>query len=104
MVFFRSSSAHRVPSRPAPMTKNGLAATAAVLVSLLPSAAYAQEWLKDRRSNEGAGIREGDLELHPGIAGEVGYDSNWFLRSSSNEGFVNSGPNTPPIPALVFRV
>jgi hypothetical protein len=86
------------------MTKNGLAATAAVLVSLLPSAAYAQEWLKDRRYNEGAGIREGDFELHPGIAGEVGYDSNWFLRSSSNEGFVNSGPNTPPIPALVFRV
>jgi hypothetical protein len=96
------------------MIKNGLAATAALFASLLPSAAYAQaqyvaqgdspQWLKDRRYNEGAGVREGDLELHPGIAGEVGYDSNWFLRSSSNSGFVNSGPNTPPIPALVFRV
>ena len=96
------------------MTKNGLAATAALFASLLPSAAYAQaqyvaqgdspQWLKDRHYNEGAGIREGDFELHPGIAGEVGYDSNWFLRSSSNNGFVNSGPSTPPIPALVFRV
>jgi hypothetical protein len=89
------------------MTKNGLAATAVLFASLLPSAAYAQDgpqWLKDRRYNEGAGIREGDLELHPGIAGEVGYDSNWFQRSSSNNGFVNSGPSTPPIPALVFRV
>ncbi len=26
------------------------------------------------------GIRTGDLELHPGIGGEVGYDSNWFYR------------------------
>jgi hypothetical protein len=95
------------------MTKNGLAATAAVLALFLPGAARAQaqyvqgdspQWLKDRRYNEGPGVREGDLELHPGIAGEVGYDSNWFLRSSSNGGFVNSGPATPPIPALVFRV
>jgi hypothetical protein len=96
------------------MTKNGLAASVAALALFLPSAARAQaqyvaqgdspEWLKDRRYNEGPGVREGDLELHPGIAGEVGYDSNWFDRSSSNGGFVNSGPSTPPIPALVFRI
>jgi hypothetical protein len=96
------------------MTKNRLAASVAALALFLPSAARAQaqyvaqgdspEWLKDRRYNEGPGVREGDLELHPGIAGEVGYDSNWFLRSSSNGGFVNSGPSTPPVPALVFRI
>ena len=74
------------------MTKKGLVAIAALLALLLPSGAYAQalvaqgdspQWLKDRRYAEGVGVREGDLELHPGIAGEVGYDSNWFLRSSS---------------------
>jgi hypothetical protein len=98
------------------MTKRGLVATAALLVLLLPRGALAQaqyvaqgdspQWLKDRKYNEGIGIREGDLELHPGIAGEVGYDSNWFLRSSGT-GFANSGgsPNfAPPIPAMVFRI
>jgi len=53
--------------------------------------ASAQEWLKDRRYQEGAGIRVGDVELHPGIAGEVGYDSNWFLRTQK-DGFANSNP------------
>jgi hypothetical protein len=61
------------------------------------------QWLKDRRYNEGAGIRTGDFELHPGIAGEFGYDSNWFLRSDKS-GVVNGPPQTPPIPALVLRV
>ena len=95
------------------MTKKGLLATTALLALLLPREALAQvvqgdspQWLKDRRYGEGAGIREGDLELHPGMAGEVGYDSNWFLRSSSS-GFANSGGApafAPPIPALVFRI
>jgi hypothetical protein len=40
-------------------------------------------WLKDRRYSEGMGIRAGDFELHPGIGGEFGYDSNYFLRHSS---------------------
>jgi hypothetical protein len=96
------------------MTKNGLAATAAFFALAVPGAARAQaqyvaqgdspEWLKDRRYNEGPGVRAGDLEVHPGIAGEVGYDSNWFGRSSSNGGYANSGPSTPPIPALAFRI
>jgi hypothetical protein len=49
------------------------------------SSALAQEqtWLKDRRYGEGIGIRAGDLELHPGIAGEFGYDSNYLLRAPS---------------------
>jgi hypothetical protein len=92
------------------MTKKGLVATAALLALLLPRAAGAQsdapQWLKDRKFNEGIGIREGDFELHPGIAGEVGFDSNYFLRSSGS-GYANSGGApafAPPIPALIFRV
>lgn len=95
------------------MTKRGLAASTVCLAVLLPGAAAAQttygqvntpQWLGDRRYSQGIGIREGDIELHPGVAGEVGYDSNWFLRSSSEAGYANSGPGTPPIPALTFRV
>jgi hypothetical protein len=47
------------------------------------ASAQDQVWLKDRRYGEGAGIRAGDFELHPGIGGEFGYDSNYFLRDSS---------------------
>jgi hypothetical protein len=95
------------------MTKKGHAPIAVAVALLVSRAAYAQEqfvpqadtpqWLKDRRYNEGAGVRAGDLEIHPGIAGEVGYDSNWLLRSDKS-GFDNSGPNYPPIPALEFRI
>jgi hypothetical protein len=92
------------------MTQKGLAATAVLFALLLPRAAGAQsdapQWLKDRKYNEGVGVREGDFELHPGIAGEVGYDSNYFFRSSGS-GFANSGGSpafAPPIPALVLRV
>ena len=74
------------------------------------SAASAQGWLADRRYAEGAGIKTGDLELHPGIGGEVGYDSNWFLRSHK-EGptIANGGPAGPgksgsPTDAAIFRV
>jgi hypothetical protein len=61
------------------------------------------EWLKDRRFNEGIGVRTGDLELHPGIAAEAGYDSNYLLRTST-EGVSNGPPASPIIPALEFRV
>src|SRR5689334_14397449 len=44
------------------------------------ASAQEQVWLKDRRYAEGIGIRAGDFELHPGIGGEFGYDSNYFLR------------------------
>jgi hypothetical protein len=40
-----------------------------------------QPWLSDRRVGSGIGIRVGDLELHPGIAGEIGYDSNYYQGS-----------------------
>lgn len=70
-----------------------------------PTTASAQGWLADRRFAEGPGIRTGDVELHPGIGGEVGYDSNWFTRSS-NSGplIVNGEPNLPVADALVLRL
>lgn len=37
-----------------------------------------QPWLGDKRLGGGIGIRVGDFELHPGISGELGYDSNFF--------------------------
>jgi hypothetical protein len=40
--------------------------------------AQGQPWLGDRRLGGGIGVRAGDFELHPGIAGEVGYDTNYF--------------------------
>lgn len=56
---------------------------AAVLGLLVPATVMAQgrPWLSDRSYGEGMGIRTGDLELHPSVAGEVGYDSNYFQRS-----------------------
>lgn len=53
----------------------------------------AQPWLGDRRFGGGIGIRAGDLELHPGVAGEVGYDTNFFQAA---------GEVTPPGVAAVI--
>lgn len=65
-------------------------------------------WLRDRQYTEGIGIRTGDFELHPGIAGEVGYDSNWLLRSDRSACNTMTTPpcdNGPPVvPALEFRI
>jgi hypothetical protein len=67
------------------MKRSALILTALFAVGLLETASYAQEqaWLSDRRYREGIGIRVGDLELHPGLAGEFGYDSNYYHRSDS---------------------
>ena len=46
--------------------------------------AQAQLWLRDRSGTQGSGIRSGDVEFHPGVAAEVGYDSNFFNRSSKD--------------------
>jgi len=54
-------------------------------ISLKAHAQAQQPWLADRRYGEGIGVRVGNLELHPGISGEVGYDSNYFLRASSED-------------------
>lgn len=58
------------------------------------ASAQEQVWLKDRRYGEGIGIRAGDFELHPGIGGEFGYDSNYFLRA----------PEENPVDTLRLRI
>jgi hypothetical protein len=63
-------------------------------ISLQAHAQAQQPWLADRRYGEGIGVRVGNLELHPGIAGEVGYDSNYFLRA----------PSETPLSAYRIRV
>lgn len=58
---------------------------AAAVVALFPMKASAQAWVSNPDFSEGVGIRAGDLELHPSIGAEFGYDSNYF-RSSKDEG------------------
>jgi hypothetical protein len=71
----------------------------------VPQVANAQEWLRDRRYSEGQGIRAGDVEIHPSLAGEIGYDSNWFLRSDKEgPNVVNGPPAVPPEGAGVIRI
>src|SRR5258708_33130360 len=103
----------RVYLAPVPRSKRGLASFVATAALLIARAASAQpqytaptdapQWLKDRRYNEGIGIRSGDLEVHPGIAGEVGYDSNWFQRSTDTN-VANGPPGAPVVPSFVVRV
>ena len=71
---------------------------AGILVLAQASEASAQEqpWLRDRRYREGMGYRLGDVELHPGIAGEFGYDSNFYYRGSKD--------NLPIVDVLRLRV
>ncbi len=61
-------------------------AIAAVTVVSWGSRGEAQAWLSDRSRAEGIGIRAGNLELHPGIGAEIGYDSNVFLRDTDVKG------------------
>jgi hypothetical protein len=72
-------------------------ASSASLLATRP--AHAQGWLSDRRYTEGIGIKAGDFEIHPGIGGEAGFDSNWFMRSAQ-AGVVNGNP----VPAAIFRI
>jgi hypothetical protein len=57
-------------------------ATSAIL-TLSSVAAAQQPWLQDRRYGEGIGLRTGNFELHPSIAAEFGYDSNYFQRAET---------------------
>ena len=82
-----------------PLRRISVSLAAAFALLSLGRDASAQTWLKDRRFSEGAGYRTGDFELHPGIGGEVGYDSNWYMRTSK-AGYANSNP----VDAGVFRV
>lgn len=68
--------------------KTSLATLAALLLTIaapLTARAQGRPWISDRAYGEGIGIRVGDLELHPGVAAEVGYDSNYFQRSGDED-------------------
>jgi hypothetical protein len=95
-----------------PMTTRALASSAVAVVLLVSGAANAQSqptapnspvWLTDRRFNEGQGVRAGDVELHPAIGAQAGYDSNYLLRTD-NAGFSNGPTLAPVIPSLEFTV
>src|SRR5436190_17459143 len=63
--------------------------------------ARAQAFLQDPRVAEGLGVKAGDWELHPGVAGEVGYDSNYFQAAGNDA----APPGREPvIDAWRFRV
>ncbi len=77
--------------------KLSVSLTTAVCALVFPAVAAAQAdqpWLQDRRYTEGIGYRVGDLELHPGLGAEFGYDSNYFHRASSEN----------PISSLRLRI
>ncbi|WP_437522990.1 hypothetical protein WME79_33015 [Sorangium sp. So ce726] len=78
-------------------------AAAAVTLTLSPALALAQDqpWLKDRRYTEGIGIRTGDLELHPGVAAEFGYDSNFFRRAEDDQA---ASDDVGPVGSLRLRI
>lgn len=57
-----------------------------------PDAVNWQPWIADRALGEGVGIRTGDFELHPGVAAELGYDSNYFQRADSEIERQSIGP------------
>ncbi len=61
--------------------KQRLVLAAVLAAAAVPLPAHAQAWLSDRRASEGMGIRTGNLELHPGLGAEFGYDTNYFLRA-----------------------
>jgi len=81
-----------------------LALPAAVVVAL-PSEASAQGWMSDRRFQDGQGLRTGDFEFHPGIGAEIGYDSNYFLRSHKDgPNVVNAAPTAPVREGAILRI
>jgi hypothetical protein len=72
----------------------------AAAITTISASASAQVWLRDRANTQGPGIRSGDLEFHPGIGVEVGYDSNYFQRSTR----YTAADNLPVIDTVRLRV
>lgn len=66
----------------------GLVFATALSAASFSLTAHAQQWLTDTMFSEGIGIRVGDLELHPALGGEFGYDSNYFQRDEGELGGV----------------
>jgi hypothetical protein len=63
--------------------KARLPLTLALVVALSPLKASAQAWVGNTDYSEGIGIRAGNLELHPSVGAEAGYDSNFFRSSGA---------------------
>jgi hypothetical protein len=61
----------------------GMGVALTIATATTAASAQTQPWLQDRRYTQGIGIRTGNLELHPSIAAEIGYDSNYFQRAGS---------------------
>lgn len=71
----------------------------------LPEKASAQGWLGDRQRQDGQGLKAGDFEFHPGIGAEIGYDSNWFLRSHKDgPNIINAAPAAPVRDTAMLRI
>ena len=102
------------PRRRSPQTLRALREKAArfAVAACLGSFAFlaareasAQEWTKDRRFGDGKGYRSGDIEFHPGVGAEFGYDSNYFLRSDATGAqFINAAPNAPVRDGAILRI
>jgi hypothetical protein len=80
------------------MTRLGL--IVAALLAVLPlagiaNAQVAQPWL-DGAGGRGSGFRTGNLEVHPGVAAEAGYDSNYFQGAGA--------PLEPEVPTYRLRL
>lgn len=67
---------------------------AALAVVLAPLKASAQAWVSNPDFSEGIGIRAGNLEVHPSVGAEFGYDSNFF----------RAAPDEHPVDVLKLRV
>lgn len=57
------------------------------------STTFAQAFLADPRLVEGNGIKAGSFELHPGLAAEGGYDSNYFQGAGIEHGVTALTPS-----------
>jgi len=69
---------------------------AGLLCVTAAGSSYSQQrpWLADRAYGSGAGYNAGSFVIHPGIAGEFGYDSNLYRRASSEN----------PVEVFVLRI
>lgn len=80
------------------MKRTSLAAAAVAVLTGIVTPAKAQLWLRDARTARGPGIRAGGVDVHPGIAAEIGYDSNYFNRST------RLGPAYPVVDTVRLRI
>jgi hypothetical protein len=70
---------------------------------------FAQAFLSDPRLYEGKGIKTGNFELHPSLAAEAGYDSNYFQGAGVEHGVTalngaTVNVNEPVIDAWRLRI